>query len=365
MRLVLFSDLHLDTTFAWAPSAVARRRRADLRETLRNIVQLAAEVGADLICSAGDLYEHEHLTPDTGRFLRQLFAEAGRQVLLVAGNHDPLLPSSLYATVDWTDGVRVVDATRPEPIRIEDGFTVWAAAHRQTAGTPGFLDGFAVEGSGVHYALFHGSERSTLNREGGRKQPHAPFTVEQIPAAGLHHALVGHYHTPQDGRWHTYPGNPDPLAFGEDGPRGAVVIDVADDGSPRRQRHTVAVSQVHDVTVDVTDASTGDEVVRRARERLAGIAGQVRVTLEGELAEDVDLAPDDLEGLSTSDLHVVPRIGRLIPAYDLDALAAERTVLGEFVRRVRAAPDLDDDLRRRVLVTGIRAIAGRGELEVP
>jgi hypothetical protein len=35
------------------------------------------------------------------------------------------------------------------------------------------------------------------------------------------------------------------------------------------------------------------------------------------------------------------------------------------VRLVRARADLDDDLRRRVILTGLRALAGRDDLEVP
>ena len=364
MRLLLFSDLHLDTTFAWAPVEVGRQRRANIRETLRNIIQLADEVNAEAICSAGDLYEHEHFTPETARFLEQAFNDAGRLVLLAPGNHDPLLPGSIYATAGWSDNVHVIDTRRLEPAFREDGFTLWAAAHHVTAGTPGFLDGFTVEGGGVHYALFHGSAEHALAREGDRKQAHAPFTVAQIERAGLHHALVGHYHTPDFGPLHTYPGNPDPLTFGEQGERGAVVVDVAEDGTPVRVHHDVAVSKVHDLVVDVTGASTGDEVTEQARAVLEGHTGQVRLTLEGDLAEDVDLAITDLRRLTTPDLFVLPRIGRIGTAYDLDALETEPTVRGEFVRSVRADPELDDELRRRILTTGLRALEGRADLEV-
>lgn len=365
MRLVLFSDLHLETTFAWAPPRVARRRRANLRETLRAVVALADEVGADAICSAGDLYEHEHATPETGRFLVDTLGEAGRPVVLVAGNHDPLLPGSLYATLAWPPNVHLVTAAGLAPLDLADGFRLWCGSHRVTAGTPGFLDDLRVSGEAVHYALFHGSEEHTLAREGERKQPHAPFTADQVPRAGLHHALVGHYHTPHDGAWHTYPGNPDPLTFGETGERAAVVVDVADDGTPTRTRHVVAVSEVADLTVDVSGAGTAHEVVGRVREALGERRGELRVTVTGELAADVDLRERDLGELSTDERTVVPRIRRLSVARDLDALARESTVRGQFVRSVTADGELDEERRRRVLVTGLRALEGRDDLEVP
>lgn len=363
MRLVLFADLHLDATFSWAPADVARRRRANLRRTLERIVALADEVGADAILSAGDLYEHEHVTTDTARFLVRTLGGAARPVILAPGNHDPLAAGSLYASATWPDNVTLVTASQLAPIDLEPGFRLWAAAHHVVAGTPGFLDGFAVEGNAVHYALFHGSERSGLQWE-GRKDPHAPFDASQVPAVGLAHALVGHFHTPRLGTWHTYPGNPDPLTFGEEGERGAVVVDVADDGTARRTSHHVAVSVVADVVVDVTGAGDRGEILARVREVVGDADGEVRVTLQGELAEDVDLRLEDVTALGTTGRTVVARIGRLDVAYDLAALATEPTVRGRFVRAVQGDDTLDEDRRRRVLVAGLRALAGRDDLEV-
>lgn len=364
MRFVLFSDLHLDRTFTWSRPVSARRRRRNIRDCLVRIVELAEEVDADAILSAGDLYEHEHFTAETGRFLRQTFAEAGRPVILAPGNHDPLTPGSLYRTVDWSENVHVFDRRELTPLELTDGLRLWGAAHHVAAGTPGFLDGFRADGDATHYALFHGSEESSLGREGEAKKPHAPFTVDQIAAAGLTHAMVGHYHTPADEPWHTYPGNPDPLSFGESGQRAAVVVDVRPDGPPQRERRTVAVSQVSDVTVDVTGAVTSDEILREVRRRVTESGDAVRVTLQGELDPGIDLHHGDVTGCGDDERDVVLKLGALHVAYDLEAIAAEQTVRGRFVRDVRDDGDLDADERRRVLVTGLRALDGRADLEV-
>ncbi|MFD1146351.1 hypothetical protein [Saccharothrix hoggarensis] len=34
---------------------------------------------------------------------------------------------------------------------------------------------------------------------------HAPFTASEIAAAGIDHALVGHFHTERDAERHIYP----------------------------------------------------------------------------------------------------------------------------------------------------------------
>jgi hypothetical protein len=52
------------------------------------------------------------------------------------------------------------------------------------------------------------------------------------------------------------------------------------------------------------------------------------------------------------------------PAYDLDFLGRQPTVAGEFIREVGRATDLAPDTRRRIIITGLRALDGRSDLEV-
>jgi exonuclease SbcD len=365
MRLLVFADLHLDAPFAWAESEVAQARRRALRACLVRICELAASQRCDALCSAGDLFEQERFTPDTAAFLRDAFARLHPlPVYLAPGNHDWLGPASLYRQVDWTDNVHLFTAANLQPVTLADGFTLWGAAHRAPANTPGFLDGFAVDRGGVHVALFHGSEQGELAFQESGKIPHAPFRAAQIPAAGLHHALVGHFHTPRDAARHTYPGNPEPLTFGETGERGAVVVDVDASGATSRQRHRVAGTAVHDVTVRLDGVAHAFEVRDRVAAALAGLTGTVRVTVEGEIAPDVELDVADLREVAPHLDAVVARVGRIDVAYDIDTLASEPTVRGQFVRDVRDAADLSDEQRRLVLVTGLRALDGRRDLEV-
>jgi len=50
--------------------------------------------------------------------------------------------------------------------------------------------------------------------------------------------------------------------------------------------------------------------------------------------------------------------------FSLAATSREQTVAGQFVRDVLDAADLSDDERMRVLVAGLRALAGRDDLRV-
>jgi DNA repair exonuclease SbcCD nuclease subunit len=365
VRLLLFSDLHLETRFAWADAEVGRARRRALRECLRAITSLAVTLRVDALCCGGDLFEQDRFRPDTGHFLRECLAAVDPiPVFLAPGNHDWLGPASLYRQVAWSPNVHVFEHDRFAPITLADGFTLWGAAHHGPANTRNFLDGFRVDRGGVNLALFHGSEQGAFAAEfDDAKKPHAPFRAEQIRAAGLDHALLGHFHQPRDEADHTYPGNPEPLTFGETGERGAVVVAIDGSGSVTRQRHRVAVTDVRDVEVDLTGVSHAEQVQDRVDDSLAGTRGIVRVVLRGEVGPDVEVSPDDLVRPTHIDAWVVTA-GKVRYGYDLAALADEQTVRGQFVRDVEAAEDLSDSDRRRVLITGLRAFDRRDDLEV-
>ena len=366
MKLVLFSDLHLDRAFSWAavtPGA-ARTRRQALRETLNNIVALAEEVNADAILCGGDLYEQERFTPDTAAFLKSAFERLHPvPVFLAPGNHDWYGPESLYRQVDWSPNVRVFDTGQLEPVELDGGLTLWGAAHLAPANTPGFLEDFKVDRGGVNLALFHGSERQWFSEEGGDKALHAPFNTKQIEHSGLHHAFLGHYHRPRDEQKFTYPGNPDPLVFGEDGERGVVVASIQGDGTVKRQRVSVGVTKVHDLEVGVTGSVSQQDVRDRVQEALKGLSGFARVTLSGELSADVDFRPRDFSTIDDGLDSVLVEVGPVHIAYDFESIREEQTVRGEFVREV-SEQDLPEEEKRRILVTGLRALDGRDDLEV-
>ena len=362
MKLLHFSDLHLDAPFAWATPEAARARRRNRRETLTRIIALAEAEAVDAILCAGDLFEQDRIGPDTVEFLRSTFERTDRRIFLAPGNHDWLSDRSPYALVEWSPNVHLFTEATLGPVPLADGLTLWGAAHRAPANTDGFFTGFRVDRGGVHLALAHASERAVLAWQESGKQPHAPFDAAELDATGIAHAFLGHYHVPRDAARYTYPGNPDPLEFGEDGERGAVIATIAPDGEVTRERRSVAVSEVHDLHVKVNGAAHSDDVAIAVARELAPLAGCVRLTLIGDLAPSVELDVRELQRLGQHLEGLVVRT-RLTVGYDLDAIAAESTVRGQFVRSAETEI-ADADLRRRVILTGLRALEGRGDLDV-
>lgn len=362
MRILHFADLHLDAPFAWARPETARLRRRNRREALSQILALADEERVDAVLCAGDLFEHERFTPDTVAFLRESFARTDRPIYLAPGNHDWYSARSPYALVDWSPNVHVFTEASLTPIELTDGLTLWGAAHRAPANTDGFFADFRPDRGGIHLALAHASERGALPFQESGKELHAPFDATELEAAGIAHAFLGHYHVARDRDRYTYPGNPDPLSFGESEGRGVVLARVAADGTVSRDRRSVAVSAVHDLEVALDGCHHVDDVLQRVAMTIAGLSGSVRLTLTGEVPAELPVDPSALAALGEHLDGIVIRTSGLRPAYDLEAIQAEMTVRGQFARDTLDIAD--DGHRRKVLITGLRALEGRGDLEV-
>ncbi len=362
MKLLHFADLHLDAPFAWASPETARVRRRNRRETLTRILALAGDQRVDAILCAGDLFEHDRVGPDTVEFLRASFAEVQIPVFLAPGNHDWLSPRSPYALAEWSANVHLFREASLTPVTLADGLTLWGAAHRAPANTDPFFSSFRPDRGGVHLAVAHASERGALGWQESGKQPHAPFDAGELESAGISHAFLGHYHVPRDADRYTYPGNPDPLEFGEQGERGAVLVEVGADGSVRRERRVVAVSEVHDLVVTLEGAAQMDEVERAIVDARHGRGGCIRVTLQGEVAPSLELDRRELARIAAATPDLVIRVGEVATGYDLEQIEREATVRGHFVRAAGAIED--PERRRRVVLTGLRALEGRHDLEV-
>ncbi len=369
MRILHFSDLHLDRSFATLgmASSEAAKRRDELRAALRRIVDLAIERDADALTVGGDLYEHDRVTPDTANFIREQFARlAPRPVLIAPGNHDPYLPDSLYWRSEWPENVHIFDSMSWDSVQVGD-VAVWGVGHRGPAIRDNLLGQLRIDRPGTHIALFHGSDMSSVP-EG--KDAHCPFDRTDVERCGADFVLLGHYHEmrlrPAGAPRYGYPGSPEPLGFGEEGPHYVLALE-ATGGNVSVESVQVNEVGYRTEVIDVTGLTTSDNVRRRIQ-ALAGEAAQsaaiMRVVLTGQLEADVDLDRQALLDNCAQYFRYLDLVNRTAPPFDLEQMRAESTTQGAFVRmieeRLAAAPLDDREALEQALQYGLQAFAGQG-----
>jgi hypothetical protein len=142
-----------------------------------------------------------------------------------------------------------------------------------------------------------------------------------------------------------------------------VIATINADGAVLRERRRVAVSEVHEVTVTIDGAQHATDLQAAVTAAIASLRGCVRVTIEGELAPGASLEISELQRLGEHLDGLVVRAGSVRVGHDVEAIAAESTVRGQFVRDA-IDQIADEEERRRVVLTGLRALEGRSDLEV-
>lgn len=368
IRILHTSDIHLDASLraAGIPSARARERCSAHLEAFDCVVDEAARLDAHMLVIAGDLFEGVQARPSTVRHVARRLEAWARPVFIAPGNHDPICEGSVYTFVEWPANVTVFrGAWESLPLRDLDvvvhgrGFTGPEEADR-------LFDGLAVDGGGTHVVVAHGSDESSRP---DRHQPYRPFTTAELDALPAAYVALGHYHgfaiLPTRRVRAVYCGSPIPQGFQDRGEHGVVLARVLH-GHTEVELHPLSARRFVTLHVDVGAAETLAEVRERVEHAIAANHAQddfVRAHLDGALPPDLDV---DVAALSLElqqcayDLELRDET---YPEYDVESLANEATVRGQFVRtlfeRMQSAPEPERDGIRRALFLGLDAFAGR------
>lgn len=98
MRFVHTADWQLGMTRHFLGGEAQPRYSAARRDAVARLGALCAEVGAEFVVVAGDVFEHNQLDPREVSLSLEAMRAIKVPVFLLPGNHDPLDPSSVYTS---------------------------------------------------------------------------------------------------------------------------------------------------------------------------------------------------------------------------------------------------------------------------
>ena len=249
MRFLHTADWQLGMTRHFLAGDAQPRYSAARRDAVAGLGALAAEVGAEFVVVAGDVFEHNQLAPQViGQSLEAMRA-IGIPVYLLPGNHDPLDASSVYTgalfTAECPDNVVVLDRAGIHEVR--PGLQILAAPWRSKAPTTDLVaevvDGLPVDDV-TRVLVAHGGvdvldpdrDKPSLIRLAGLEDALARGAIHYV-ALGDKHSLT---QVGSSGRvW--YSGSPEVTNFDdvESAPGHVLVVDVND------HDHTVTIEPRH------------------------------------------------------------------------------------------------------------------------
>ncbi len=265
-RFIHCADLHIDSPLTGLHKIDPRYAewiRTATREAFKRLVTMAIDDRVNFVVIAGDLYDGDWKSADTGIFVsRQLkkLADEGIRVFAITGNHDAL--SVVTRSVSWPETAYQFAETA-ESVEIPDlGVVIHGRSFGDRHESSDFITGYPPPQAGMfNLGLLH----TSLGGAAGHPT-YAPCSPAQLTAIGYDYWALGHVHVPkivQSSPHIVYPGNIQGRDIGETGPRGCYVVTV--DGARKPTPHFVDLDDVRWERIEVgmgpINADTTDDVV--------------------------------------------------------------------------------------------------------
>lgn len=254
LTLLHTADWHLGRRFQSFPADQEQRLTRARLEAVGRLLDLAESRNVDAVLCAGDLFDAPNPEKEWWEGLLAEFRKRSwsRPVVLLPGNHDPLMPRSVYDTshpfrMGLPNWVHVVDEDGFE-LELNDNAVVIANPCRSHAGQTNLASSLpdrAPDDERIRIGLIHGQ---TFDIEG--HQTNFPIERGTAGAKGLDYLAIGDTHAfrevePKAPVPTVYPGAPEATTFGETDTGNVAIVFFPRD---RRRRALVQSEQVGDWT---------------------------------------------------------------------------------------------------------------------
>ncbi|MGC5582890.1 metallophosphoesterase family protein [Ornithinimicrobium sp. W1665] len=254
VRLLHTADWQIGMTRRFLEPEAQARFTAARADAVRRLGGVARDQGCDLVVVCGDVFESNHLTPQTVRRALDALRAVPVPVYLLPGNHDPLDAASIYRSelfrTEVPGHVHVLD--RPGIHEVAPGLELVAAPwESKHPGRDLLADALAHVPEGpapdglVRVVVGHGAvDELDPDRRSDSSIRTAPL-VTALQEGRVHYVALGdrHSRTAVAGRpdiW--YSGAPEPTRETEVAPGDVLVVDLdpAHGSPPRVTPHRVA-----------------------------------------------------------------------------------------------------------------------------
>ena len=349
MRIIHAADFHLDSPFDGLTPRQAVERRAEQRDILERLEELARSTGAELLLLSGDLLDGERVYYETAEALKCSLGRLGIPVFIAPGNHDPYTARSSYAQSGWPDNVHIFRSGQIESVELPGlNAVVHGSAFTAPDRSDSPLRGFAAPGDGrLHLMVLHAD---VDGRSDGR---YCPVSQADIAASGLDYLALGHIHACSGVRYAggvpwAYPGCPEGRGFDETGEKGVLCGTVEPGGKASLNFVPLCTRKYQIIELPLESEDDGSRIAAKALSRAAR-GDLVRFVLTGECGDGgIDL--DELQKRCAGHFYSVSFRDRTRVRQDLWARVNEENLTGLFLRTMRERLDRCKDEEQAALL---------------
>ena len=215
MRFIQTADWQMGMRAEGLGPAAAKVRDQRL-ETAKRVIKETEEFAADFLLIAGDLFEHNAIDRVLVQQVVEVLAGFAGSVYILPGNHDPLVPGSVWEHPGWQEKPNLHVLTEPKPVQVPGGtlYPCPLTEKHSMADPTVWID--ASNDRGIAIGAAHGTVEGVHQNE-----PDYPIPRDAASQHSLDYLALGHWHSTatyangSDVERMAYSGTHEPTKFGE------------------------------------------------------------------------------------------------------------------------------------------------------
>ncbi|MGN0817521.1 MAG: exonuclease SbcCD subunit D [Candidatus Coproplasma sp.] len=354
IKIIHCADVHLGSKIdSRLPADKVRIRRAEVLATFERMVGFAQKNGVKVIMLSGDVFDSDRpIKKDKDAFYHIVKSHPEIDFLYLRGNHDG---GQIYE--ESADNLKTFVST---------AWTTYSYGNVNICGIE-----MAYENARSLYSTLNlpadGLNIVMLHGQAGNADGMDKVNLLKLRKKNIDYLALGHIHEFSEGKLdergsYAYSGCLEGRGFDEAGEKGFILITA--DEKISYEFVPFAKRKIVEITADVSGA---DELFEARDIACAEVYGSkqctgddlVRLNVVGEIPFDnQDLAGDILKKLE-GDYFFVSVKDKTYRRFDVEKLALDKSLKGEFIRTVLADESIPPELKSRVVSVGLKALAGR------
>ena len=344
MKFIHTGDIHLgaspDIGYPWN-----EKREKEIWDSFKGLIETAQQEDIDLLLIAGDFFHRQPLVRELKEVDYLFSTIPNTQVVIVAGNHDYIKPSSQYQKFAWSDNVVGMweDDWREQYFPELDTWVYGMSYHSREIPQ---MTGAQVKHngkSGTHILMLHGGDEN-----------HIPFNKAELSKSKFDYIALGHIHRPWliEANKMAFCGALEPLDRNDIGEHGYIKGEVNERGI-RTEFVPVAVRSYVPLDIEVDSQMTQFELESKINEviKQSGEDNIFTIILSGYRNGEIFFASKNIMQLG----NIVKVIDETKPDYDVERLYRQHkgSLIGDYIEHFS---DRNGEVEQKAFYYGLNAL---------